>query len=321
LASVASASGAELIFMSEARMVAEITADTKGFEAGLERTDRLAEQFTHKLSHHMQKAFGAAFWASILFEGPRKMIEQSEKISEGATKLHVTTDEYQMLEAAAKEAGQGVEEFIKAQAKQGHMLDTVISKAEKYREQIRLSTKQIEDYKEMQESLGMKGFLGGAMGTAGAIGLGAYKGGMTAIQLINASLDTLLKGATGGRVGMPVSAEDSLLDIMQMWGWADRPLKGLDQPIPRRPMDRNQKEYDNEMRRLHMLEYQEDALKQAMRANRGLSWLSPGAMPLGIATRLPMVLAKDPGEKLNDQLEKVHEDLQLVKAAIEKLGQ
>jgi hypothetical protein len=190
-----------------ARLIAEIGADVSGFESGLRRADTAANKFMHGVSSKMSKAFGVGFLAGALFQLPTKLVEQAEEIADGAKKLGTTTDEYQLLMAAAKDAGQEIGEFVKKNAEQGTMLDTLIPKLEKYRNEIKLTKNEISDWKELKQGAGAfgKGLLG-PLGTAGRIG---GKGLLSLLDVAGAGISALMEPF--GRTLLPGTTSSDLL--------------------------------------------------------------------------------------------------------------
>jgi hypothetical protein len=179
-----------------ARLIAEIGADVSGFERGLNRADTAASKFMRDVSGKMSRAFGAGFLAGAVTMIPRKFVEQAEEIIEGAAKLKTTTDEYQMLTAAAKDAGMEISEFIKKNAEQGIMLDALISKMREYRSQIKFSSGELSEWQEISE--GVKAFGSGVAAPFGWLARKLY--GLGAVGL---NLGGALGGTIGGAFGIP----------------------------------------------------------------------------------------------------------------------
>jgi hypothetical protein len=100
------------------KLVAEFGADTTQFEAGLNRMDMMAERFGHKLTHHLSRAFGYGFLASQATDLIKEVFTHADEIQKTAKEIGRTTDEVQLLQQAADEAGTSLNDYLQ-QAKDG----------------------------------------------------------------------------------------------------------------------------------------------------------------------------------------------------------
>lgn len=299
-----------------ARLIAEIGADVSGFERGINKADMLVTKFGHDVSKKLANAFGAGMLAAVIAQVPAKFIEQAEKIKEGAAKLKVSTDEYQMLSAAAKDAGMETEEFVKANAKNGVMLDVLVKKLGDYRGQIEMTKQSISTWTEIGQ--GGKSFLSGLMGP---IGWGIQK----TFSGIGAGLN--LGGAVMSSLGfgnfLGVAPEDYLLEARKhaanLFGYPSAPSSADSSALPLPAGYGQTKKLNRLEENLRILGIQEGQLKQ--QAGSRASFYGPSLTDReegGAFVARQSVIVQEQQET-NDRLEAVRKEISDTKEEIRKL--
>lgn len=159
-----------------ARLIAEIGADTRPFEDGLNRAEAAADRFSHKLSKKLDKAFGIGFLAGLVAHIPSKLMEAADKISEGAARLHTTAEGFQAIAAAASKAGLSVEEYVKQLEKAGKTVSGEMPRI--MRDNwggVKVSNQDVGDWANIKSFLGKVG--GGLLRGAATVGSGVAQAG------------------------------------------------------------------------------------------------------------------------------------------------
>lgn len=308
------------------RLVAEITADTKGLETGLHQADGMIEKFGHKVKHHLIRSFGYGFLATASVEAIKKNIEMAEHISEGAAKLKISTDEYQGLQEAAKKASLGVEEFVEMNKKNGVVLERQIVNLGNYRNAIKMTTEEIEEFKEMKETAGMLV----QKGITGPIGFAGRK----AWNLVAGTQDlwnAVQSLAWGGKF-MGESTEDWLFNALKqgaeyrnqdMTWFRDTGSAALDLPAGTR-LKRRQHAIAKKTAELNALVADEKGMLS--HSDPRTAWLAPGVtdwQSMGAMTRIPSVLVSDQERNHQEQVDlltEIRNKIAETKDAIDKLN-
>lgn len=303
------------------RLVAEIGADTSGFETGLNRADLMVEKFTHKVTHHLVKAFGYGFLAHLIFEAPKSQIEAAEKIEEGAKKMHVTTDEYQELGAAAKDAGMEINEFIKKNAEQGVMLDSLVKRVGEYRNQIKMTREEVEQWVEIGQA--GKSMFSGMVAPIAWIAKKAYNLGAVGLNLGGAAIGSMANGFGYNFNG--INTEDYLLEASRqghnLFGLGTEGLKDEGgKALPRPAGYGQQKAYDSLTNSLRVLKMQEESMRQQSRSRFSI-W-SPGLTDWeqgGAGGFSRVVTMSDKIDDGNQRLEEIRKEIQETNEELRKL--
>jgi|GEM_PF-6329139 len=299
-------------------LIAEIGADTSGFEAGLRRADASAAKFGKQIAGKLNAAFGIGVLTASITSSLRQRIADAEAITSSSARLKVTTDEYQALNEIAKDYHTTVEDLIKSHQDEGTTLSRLVPLMEQYRSKIQMTADEIKELNQFSSSL--KEFGKGAASplswlTRGIFGLGAGAIGMGAGAL------SALAQPFGVTVG-GIKPEDWFYEAKKMLGdFENLSENGAPLPLPysnreRRRLNRLGGLTEN----LRILESQESAIR-ADGSRRASIWnvQTSGMQSGGAFIRRPGMIIEESRET-NNKLEEVRKAITEVKAEIEKLN-
>lgn len=141
--------------MGAGDLSASLLFNSNAFDIGIakaeSRLDHFASHFERKFGRKFSHTFGAGFLAGALV-GPLEKIKEFlspedlfKGVQEGANRLHVTPEEFQQIQMAARDARMSVDEWTES-VKSGRIpLADALKTLEQYRGQVRLSTRAVEE--------------------------------------------------------------------------------------------------------------------------------------------------------------------------------
>src|SRR5919108_3248277 len=137
---------------------AKISADPSQFYSGMSRASAFADKTGKEIARKFNNAFGVGMLAGLatskLTQIFTKPLETAKQIDEGAKRLKVTVEEYQMLDAAAEDAGLSIDEFVASITSSNTPLEKAIQMIEQYRSQIQF----LQDDIDVLTGKGSEGF-------------------------------------------------------------------------------------------------------------------------------------------------------------------
>lgn len=127
---------------------AKITADGSQFYSNFNQVGNYLEGQSKKMAKKFESAFGVGVLGGFAISKLQSMftapLDRAGDIAEGAKRLQVTAEEYQMVQLAADEAGMSVDTWI-ASVKDGHTpMEVAIRDLERFREEVRFTSDDID---------------------------------------------------------------------------------------------------------------------------------------------------------------------------------
>lgn len=96
------------------KLLAELGLDGSGFEAGIRRAEGQARKFSGETLGELKGQLASAFTVGAVIEFGKRIGENITRIKDMSEQFHLTTDQVQLIDIAAKKSGQSVEDIGKA---------------------------------------------------------------------------------------------------------------------------------------------------------------------------------------------------------------
>lgn len=93
-------------------LVAKLDLDTRDYQRGMDRADKLADKFVHKQEKFLTKSFFHAFGIGAAVHEFKSALDNADRIASESAKNKLSPERFQALESVAKSTGATIEQLL-----------------------------------------------------------------------------------------------------------------------------------------------------------------------------------------------------------------